>query len=44
MLAVSRARAAGTTDSFASDKQLVSLLTLFNNGNFRSVSTHFCID
>lgn len=32
------------SDFFALDRQLVSLLTLFNNGNFRSVRTHFCID
>lgn len=44
MLAVSGARAARTSDFFALDRQLVSLLALLNNENFRSVRTHFLID
>lgn len=44
MLAVSGARAARTSDFFALDRQLVNLLTLLNNENFRSVRTHFLID
>lgn len=34
MLVVSRVRAAGTSDFFALDRQLVSLLTVLDNGNF----------